>query len=105
MTASNQNGVFVKRDAQNRIIEKYWDFREGVAEEFVEGDPDIFVPLTWDDIRSKRNTLLKESDFAEYSRRLTPDKKTAWLAYRDELFDLPETFNDPNEVIWPEKPE
>ncbi len=56
-------------------------------------------------LRIKRDELLTESDWTEYSRKLTPLKKSQWLAYRDQLFDLPETVTDPFNFQWPTAPE
>lgn len=56
-------------------------------------------------LREKRNQLLAESDWAEYSRKLSSQNKTKWLEYRDALFDLPENITDPFNFEWPVKPE
>lgn len=56
-------------------------------------------------LRLKRDELLSETDWTEYSRKLTPEKKAQWLAYRDQLFDLPQTVTDPFNVQWPTAPE
>lgn len=59
------------------------------------------------DLRSKRNSLLAQSDWTELSSRrkkMTPAEKKAWDEYRDALRDLPENA-DPKNPQWPQKPE
>lgn len=58
--------------------------------------------ITWNNIRAKRNKLLKNSD-----HKVMPDypsDKEAWGTYRQALRDITKTFTDPNEVIWPTEP-
>lgn len=62
-------------------------------------------PPTWDQIRSQRDSLLKDSDWAIISDATPKPSKEAWLTYRQALRDLPQNFEDPSEVVWPEKPE
>lgn len=59
--------------------------------------------VSWEYIRAKRNKLLNNSDF-----KIMPDypsDKEAWMKYRQELRDLPQTYTDPNEVVWPISPD
>lgn len=61
-------------------------------------------PLTWDDIRSKRDQLIKASDWT-----VLPDatvNQAAWAQYRQILRDLPQTYaaTGPESVVWPEPP-
>lgn len=55
-------------------------------------------------LRAKRNELLRDSDWVETSRKLLPAQKAAGLAYRDALFDLPETVEDVWNPVWPSAP-
>lgn len=58
---------------------------------------------TWDDIRSKRNYLLSQSD---YTQMLDwPGDKAVWAEYRQELRDITENFKTPDDVVWPTPPE
>jgi hypothetical protein len=62
--------------------------------------------IPWKQIRGKRDQLLRDSDFtvltdAPYSQ----SKKTAWETYRQELRDLPQTYDNVEDVVWPETPE
>lgn len=57
---------------------------------------------TWDMVRKKRNLLLSDSDFTQTSDY--KKNKEAWAEYRQLLRDLPQDYDDPNDIIWPEKP-
>ena len=59
---------------------------------------------TWDDIRTKRDQLIKDSDWT-----VLPDatvNQAAWAQYRQILRDLPQTYaaTGPESVVWPEPP-
>ena len=62
------------------------------------------TPLTWEQIRSKRDTLLKESDWSAFPDANPKPSKEAWLAYRQALRDIPTIFKTPEEVVWPKVP-
>ncbi len=54
------------------------------------------------DIRSKRNSLLSETDWWGLSdRSMTSDEAT----YRQALRDVPEQSGFPTDITWPTKPE
>ena len=55
----------------------------------------------WFDIRQERNRLLAETDWWAVSDRVMSDVEKK---YRQDLRDLPSTFNNPENVIYPEKP-
>jgi hypothetical protein len=62
------------------------------------------APVTWDDIRAKRDQLIKDSDWV-----MIPDatvNQAAWAQYRQILRDLPQTYaaTGPESVVWPEPP-
>lgn len=58
---------------------------------------------TWDDVRFKRDVLLSKSDFTQVAD-YPAEKKAAYAAYRQELRDLPKSFNDLNDIVWPTEP-
>lgn len=64
--------------------------------------PPQTFPLTWEDIRFKRNSLLEESDYTQISD--WNGDKQAWAAYRQILRDIPNTYSDPTLVVWPTPP-
>lgn len=59
---------------------------------------------TWEDIRNTRNNLLKECDWVGLTDVKFPSKEK-WLNYRQQLRDITTTFDFPQNVVWPNKPE
>lgn len=59
---------------------------------------------SWENVRSKRNYLLKSSDWTAASGCTVAPSE--WAEYRQCLRDLPQTFADtgPVGVVWPEPP-
>lgn len=58
----------------------------------------------WIGIRQIRNGLLMESDWTQLvDSPLSPEDKELWKIYRQSLRDIT-NFENPDEVIWPEKP-
>ena len=56
-------------------------------------------------LRQLRNTLLRESDWTQFTDSpLTDSKKTEWKTYRQQLRDLPANTSDPVNPTWPTKP-
>jgi len=60
---------------------------------------------TWEQIRSQRDILLKNSDWSVASDATPKPSKEAWLTYRQALRDIPQNFSTPEEVVFPTKPE
>jgi hypothetical protein len=63
------------------------------------GIPDEWV---WERLRLRRDALLVASDWTQVID--APVDQNAWAEYRQALRDLPESVNDPREVVWPEAP-
>ena len=60
----------------------------------------------WRKIRKERNKLLKDSDYIMVSDiTITTEKKEEWTTYRQSLRDIPQTFSNPDDVTYPDKPE
>ena len=59
-------------------------------------------PLTWDDIRERRNALLAASDYTQVAD--APGDTAAWATYRQALRDVP-TQSDVDNIIWPQEPD
>ena len=58
----------------------------------------------WQEIRSNRNALLKETDFkvlADIWERLSVEERQKISNYRQALRDIPQTFNSPEGVTFP----
>lgn len=60
--------------------------------------------LTWDNIRTKRDQLIRESDWTMVQDATV--NQAAWAQYRQILRDLPQTYASvsPDKVVWPEQP-
>jgi hypothetical protein len=63
---------------------------------------DVVPVITWDNIRSRRNSLLASSDYTQMAD--WPGDKTAWAVYRQQLRDLPQIYTNAANVLWPTVP-
>ena len=76
----------------------YYGDRQGQEYEMWKND-------AWDKIRLVRDNLIKETDFTQVSDcPLTDEKKAEFTAYRQALRDLPQTYDNPDDIVWPTKP-
>jgi hypothetical protein len=64
--------------------------------------PAYIAQQKWNEIRSRRNSFLSQSDWTQLED--SKENKGAWAVYRQELRDIPQTFSNPESVIWPSKP-
>lgn len=58
-------------------------------------------------LRSERDQKLKESDWTQTSdvvKMKSLEWNNAWSEYRQQLRDLPASFTEPGEIIWPNLP-
>ena len=56
-------------------------------------------------LRHYRDTLLRESDWTQFTDSpLSDTKKNEWKTYRQNLRDLPATESDPQNPTWPTIP-
>ena len=59
----------------------------------------------WRKIRKERNQLLKDSDYIMFPDiTITTEKKEEWTTYRQALRDIPQDYDSPDEVVYPDKP-
>ena len=109
--SNDENGnlcsILMKEDGQviwsiplevgNRHYDEYLEWAKTNTAEAADG-------LTWDDIRSKRNNILRETDWT-MTTGATVDQ-AQWAAYRQVIRDLPQTYKDktPDDVVWPTQP-
>ena len=80
------------------------DYQEYLAW-VAEGNPaEAADGLTWDDIRSKRDSILQSTDWT-MTTGATVDQ-AQWAAYRQVIRDIPQTYKDktPDDVVWPTQP-
>ena len=68
-----------------------------------ESHNDIVKEIVLSSIRLERDTLLTESDWRTNSDYPYPDK-AEWITYRQELRDLPSTY-DGTDIVLPTQPE
>ena len=76
-------------------------------DEILEKIQELTIEQKWEDLRLKRNRLLKQSD--KYSvpdyPHPTPEIKQAWLDYRQAIRDLPANTTDVEHPVWPTPPQ
>jgi hypothetical protein len=95
-------GLWIPKDPANRHYSQFLQELERGEAELIPYVPPV---PTWEQIRSQRDALLKDSDWAAFADANPKPSKEAWLTYRQSLRDIPSTFKSPEEVIWPEKPQ
>ena len=109
--SNDENGnlcsILMKEDGQviwsiplevgNRHYDEYLEWAKTNTTEEADG-------LSWNDIRLKRDGILKETDWT-----MTPGAsvdQAQWAAYRQNIRDIPQTYKDktPDDVVWPTQP-
>ena len=61
--------------------------------------------VKWEAVRAERDRRLTASDWSQMpDNALAAPAIAAWAAYRQQLRDIPQDYNDPDLVVWPEKP-
>ena len=59
----------------------------------------------WAQVRAERDRLLAECDWTQVADApLSSAEKEAWAVYRQALRDIPQTQDDPDDIVWPETP-
>lgn len=59
---------------------------------------------TWDEVRSERNRLLRESDWTQVGDIPDTVDRWSWVVYRHNLRNIPQVFANPQDVVFPEPP-
>jgi hypothetical protein len=110
--SNDENGnlcsILMKEDGQvtwsiplevgNRHYDEYLEWvAEGNTAEAADG-------LTWDDIRSTRDRILRDTDWTMTTGASVDQAQ--WAAYRQNIRDIPQTYKDktPDDVVWPTQP-
>jgi len=103
----NLSSILMKEDGQvtwsiplqvgNRHYDEYLEWAKTNTTEEADG-------LSWNDIRLKRDGILKETDWTMTTGSSVDQAQ--WAAYRQNLRDLPQTYKDktPDDVVWPTQP-
>ncbi len=66
---------------------------------------EIVADAKWEQVRVKREPLMRDTDWTQMpDAQLDEAKKAEFSAYRQTLRDIPQTYSDPDLVVWPEKP-
>lgn len=61
---------------------------------------------TWPGARAKRQQFLSATDWTQLSDvALSTPQKTAYAAYRTELREIPQTYANVSDIVWPTEPE
>ena len=69
-------------------------------------DAEIESCQRWKIIRNERDKLLKESDYLILADAPVDEtQKQEWTTYRQALRDIPQDYDSPDEVVYPDKPE
>ena len=67
--------------------------------------PAVRDARAWAAVRAERDRLLTACDWTQVADApLTADEKQAWADYRQALRDIPQTHDDPDDIVWPETP-
>jgi hypothetical protein len=90
----------VKRDAREMMY-------IGMGLDYMVDDADATEEILWQRVKDIRDKMLTESDWVEIAQ--TTDKPLvnidAWRTFRQQLRDLPKSFENPLDVVLPEIPE
>tara|TARA_Y100000739_G_scaffold128779_1_gene110873 strand:+ start:1171 stop:1536 length:366 start_codon:yes stop_codon:yes gene_type:complete len=91
------DGWCIPFDEANTMYQEYLEWAKTNTAEAADG-------LTWNDIRSERNDILKDTDWT-MTTGATVDQ-AQWAAYRQNIRDIPQTYSGktPDEVVWPTQP-
>jgi len=74
-------------------------------EEYNEAIAEYKIVAGWEYVRYKRNQLLKDSDYTMLKDYPTTVFEQEWTTYRQSLRDIPQDYDSPDEVVYPDKPE
>ena len=104
----------IPTDAVEITVEEHAGLMEAQAEgKIVTYENDSFVladfvppPVTWETIRSRRDSYLSDCDWTQLlDNQLSESEREEWRVYRQLLRDVTETFENPEEVVWPDSPD
>jgi len=105
--AAGGDGDVFKRSISNDILTVADVSDEALQAALDSYDHAQFVDdRAWATVRAKRNQLLRKSDWTAVTDTvLSEAEQTAWAEYRQALRDIPQTYDDAGDVVWPDAPE
>ena len=62
-----------------------------------------FVYMTWDEVKRNRDDILLKTDWRDLPSYPGADQ-AAWRTYRQELRDLPQTYAEVGDIVFPTEP-
>lgn len=62
-----------------------------------------FIYMTWDEVKRNRDDILTKTDWRDLPS-YAGDNQAAWRTYRQELRDLPQTYAEVEDIIFPTEP-
>ena len=87
---------------ETRVVRK--SIKRSLTQEEIDRKNEQKLLKDWEDVRSKRNSLLYESDWTQLSdAQITDENKQQWKVYRQDLRDITNAFT-PQQVVWPPQP-
>ena len=95
---SDHPDIYIPCNENNKDYQEFLEWKSK-GNKLAEADP-----LSWDDIRLKRNKILIDTDWT-MTTGATVDQ-AQWATYRQTIRDLPQTYKDktPDDVVWPTQP-
>lgn len=91
---------------ENNIVVETVETRDKTAEE-IEAENNQILAEKWLTVRAQRDDLLKKSDIyvlVDRWNNMDSEEQQQWAEYRQLLRDIPQTYIDPDLVIFPTLP-
>ena len=102
---------FILEDVGSGSVLSYWNTQKlGVQPTLASidtqiSDSEIESYQRWKIIRAERDKLLKGSDYLILADApIDETQKQEWTTYRQALRDIPQDYDNPDEVVYPTKP-
>lgn len=96
------NEFIVPKELDPRAVKGKRDEIDSTIIHIIE-DPD--KNYAWKEMRRLRAQKLAESDWTQMADvSMSDEKRKAWIEYRQQLRDLPNTITDPLNIVWPNTP-
>jgi len=96
----------INNEEYENFGEEDYEFNYETKHVILKSDNDR-LELSWDELRDKRNNLLRLTDWTSLPDvNLTDEQRTNWREYRQSLRDFPSQVSDPTDpdLNWPQRP-